>query len=654
MIVSINHREINLHSGEISYQGEVSVLEPKVLAVLNALLDAEGQLLSTEKILDTVWADVVVGPNAVQRCITQLRKHLGDDSKTLIKTFPKLGYRLQISPTTRVSRQANYLYPIAVLLMMLVLAGVLWPSEKPPYRIAQLLSDSYESGNESQSNIYNEKLVYVRHGEEQNSTQLMLRATLHGPAEVLHQAHSFVDTPAFSPDGRTLLVSEQTIYQQTKCAQLRRIDLTTQTSQALLPCQKNRFRFARWRTSREIIYGQEDNHRHITLWRHQLVPGAKAQRLRLPKEIQQVAAFSNQADQLFISGKDINNTAQLWHIRYEGIHPELVKQIALSYDPFDASQPLVLPDETLVQSIRDQLHFYPPDNAPYSLTLHGSGQLNLSAVTHTGELLLSRAAQANQIMRHIKQGEKWASTPVALGNPAHNLALFQPNGEAVAFLSVRSGKQQLWVWHDRALTQLTKGAEVLSFVWHHEGHSLYALTQDALLSVDLSGYTIPLKTDILPSILMQSDEDAQGHFLLTAHDNSVSLFRPQQSTNHTLLEGPIHWAQYTRQGNLLFATSDHPHLMQWSNGTSTPVSDIQHIHLQWRFFYHHGVLLLPDKQGVIWQYDPVTMESISLTKPNSDFQLLSDAFSAPLKVLDLTNQAPSSTLLRLKLAKSNH
>jgi len=71
-------------------------LEPKASALLMQLVEAEGQVVSRNEILDRVWANQVVGDDVINSCIASLRKALGDDRKTnkYIQTVPKKGYKL--------------------------------------------------------------------------------------------------------------------------------------------------------------------------------------------------------------------------------------------------------------------------------------------------------------------------------------------------------------------------------------------------------------------------------------------------------------------------------------------------------------------------------------------------------------------------------
>jgi DNA-binding winged helix-turn-helix (wHTH) protein/TolB-like protein len=81
---------------EISRIDLVLKLEPRMVRLLTRLAANPGELVSTQQLLDSVWADVVVGPASVYQAISQLRKQLGDTgtTPTYIATVPRKGYRL--------------------------------------------------------------------------------------------------------------------------------------------------------------------------------------------------------------------------------------------------------------------------------------------------------------------------------------------------------------------------------------------------------------------------------------------------------------------------------------------------------------------------------------------------------------------------------
>ncbi|MFY8351125.1 winged helix-turn-helix domain-containing protein [Pseudoalteromonas sp. SSM20] len=90
---------IDLPRNQITHNGQTITLAPKALAVLTCLAEQQGQVVSQDTLLETVWPNSVVSPNTLQRSIAQLRKALGDDGKgqQFIKTHAKKGYSLECS-----------------------------------------------------------------------------------------------------------------------------------------------------------------------------------------------------------------------------------------------------------------------------------------------------------------------------------------------------------------------------------------------------------------------------------------------------------------------------------------------------------------------------------------------------------------------------
>jgi DNA-binding winged helix-turn-helix (wHTH) protein/tetratricopeptide (TPR) repeat protein len=75
--------------------GEQLHLEPKALETLVFLIDRRGRLVTRDELLDSVWKDTFVTPNALTRVIAQLRRALGDEAHAarFIETVPTRGYR---------------------------------------------------------------------------------------------------------------------------------------------------------------------------------------------------------------------------------------------------------------------------------------------------------------------------------------------------------------------------------------------------------------------------------------------------------------------------------------------------------------------------------------------------------------------------------
>ena len=87
---------IQEHANLLTRGDEVVRLEKRVMAVLMQLVEADGQVVAKEDLIDKVWNGAAVSDHSVANAISDLRKALGDDRKNpiYIETIPKRGYRL--------------------------------------------------------------------------------------------------------------------------------------------------------------------------------------------------------------------------------------------------------------------------------------------------------------------------------------------------------------------------------------------------------------------------------------------------------------------------------------------------------------------------------------------------------------------------------
>jgi TolB-like protein/DNA-binding winged helix-turn-helix (wHTH) protein/Tfp pilus assembly protein PilF len=92
----------------IERDGRKLHLEPKAMQVLVCLAEQQGEVVSKEQLIHTVWADTFVTDHVLTHSISELRRAFEDDTKQprVIETVPKGGYRL-IASVTRGSPRAG-------------------------------------------------------------------------------------------------------------------------------------------------------------------------------------------------------------------------------------------------------------------------------------------------------------------------------------------------------------------------------------------------------------------------------------------------------------------------------------------------------------------------------------------------------------------
>lgn len=131
----VNGLDVDATIGIVRGSGGSVHLEPRVMAVLQALARRPGELVSRNELLSEIWPGGNTYDEALTQCVYQLRQQLasagGDDYRVLVTTVPKRGYLLKgdvqsMDPEPRaaavpeVSRRRLYLWVLATLMILAV------------------------------------------------------------------------------------------------------------------------------------------------------------------------------------------------------------------------------------------------------------------------------------------------------------------------------------------------------------------------------------------------------------------------------------------------------------------------------------------------------------------------------------------------------
>src|SRR5215471_15434230 len=81
--------------------GAEIALPPRVLGVLEVLIERSGDVVARQDLLDRVWKDAFVTDTSLAEAVSFLRSALGDDpqSPQYIQTVHRRGYRFLVTPT---------------------------------------------------------------------------------------------------------------------------------------------------------------------------------------------------------------------------------------------------------------------------------------------------------------------------------------------------------------------------------------------------------------------------------------------------------------------------------------------------------------------------------------------------------------------------
>lgn len=87
---------LDLHRGVLQQGSEDIKLRPQSFEVLCCLVRHHGTLVSKQQLFDTVWHGSVVTDDSLTQCLIDIRKAIGDVSRTMIRTVPARGFRFDL------------------------------------------------------------------------------------------------------------------------------------------------------------------------------------------------------------------------------------------------------------------------------------------------------------------------------------------------------------------------------------------------------------------------------------------------------------------------------------------------------------------------------------------------------------------------------
>lgn len=98
-IIKVGNAQVDLENFEISLNGASSPLTPRERELIRFLDRHRGVVLSRDRLLEEVWGLRYFGTTrALDQCIAQVRKKIGDDGRTplYLQTIHGVGYKLNV------------------------------------------------------------------------------------------------------------------------------------------------------------------------------------------------------------------------------------------------------------------------------------------------------------------------------------------------------------------------------------------------------------------------------------------------------------------------------------------------------------------------------------------------------------------------------
>jgi DNA-binding winged helix-turn-helix (wHTH) protein len=126
-MVAINGVALDVAAGLLrDKSGREITLSPQASAVLKYLLDNPDRLVTKHELMEAVWPVAFIANDSLVQSVRDIRRALGDETQSILKSVPKHGYRLTFpvhQPTPKPSFQKRVLFAAAAA-ALLMLSGV--------------------------------------------------------------------------------------------------------------------------------------------------------------------------------------------------------------------------------------------------------------------------------------------------------------------------------------------------------------------------------------------------------------------------------------------------------------------------------------------------------------------------------------------------
>lgn len=645
-----------MERSQVTLKSDRVPIEPKILQVLLVLAKHQGEVVPYQTILEQAWQGLEVGPNTIQRCITKLRKVLGDDAKEqrIIATYPKVGYSLLANVNWPDSNESethtrSYRWHLAAVLafgLLTMVAVKLFTESVPPLPIAQLVSLTTTDNTELSPTFSPDgRYVAFQRYTGMCESQIWAKDLTTRQEFQLTKNSSQFGTPSWSPDGKRLAFSSNTGCadgkKAKKCKDIQLLSFPLakgepRNSEQLVACDKESYGAAIWLSDDQVAFLAKAGEAYF-LKRYTLSSGHLE---TLSDELDHVPyslEFSNKKKQFLIAQHDMNDRSILTILSETGkpVQDLLLEDIELRARKRYWTPAWHPSGEYMITSWENR--FYRIDMAGnitrypvasnqeiYNAVFDASGEKIVASVG-TFDSDIGEYALNFDFLNSVSEKKITANDPeikiIHRSTVVEQSAKYQPGGDQIAFISDRNGEPQIWLSakdEQGSPIVVADTAGVESFIWSNNGQMLLYLVEGGIQLTNLDGASEKVAADFFVTRLYH--QVSENEVLLGVNIDKVPqliLFNLATKQYRTQYLGRAAWAYLDQSDNLLI-NSWEGELFQIEDGEKVSLVGINPSLSISKFFLTGDSFLLFDSEKRLWRYHRDSGEAQEVGKVASD------------------------------------
>ena len=538
-------------------------LEPKVMRVLLCLAGRPGEVVTKEQLFHEVWEGAFVTEDVLTRAIGELRRIFEDDAARprVIETIRKSGYRLiapvVLEPSAATPRsgapgvpvraarisQATLLVAGALLLTALVAVVAFAKRHTSSTASMRIRPLTTYPGNERDPALSPDgsRVAFVWNGGSGDAYSLYTRLTdSDGQLRLTNAANAEDRAPVWSPDGQKLAFTRMTA----AGCEIRMVSSLGGAERSLTPCGDRDYIHLAWSPDgRWLARARRDSRSQLSL---ELISPETLEQRTLTHPPQDILgdsspAFSPDGRSVAFSRNISGGVGDIFRVPIDGGEPT-----RLTFDNRDTIGLDWSSDGRSIVFSSSRAGIYSLWRVPASggepVWVAGGGLKLKHPATARAKNIIAFESWLYEVNLWRLPAEKNGSAPARLTSTTDEWNFqprFSPDGHRIAFVSTRSGSEEIWVIGagGESPTQLTslEGARLETPVWSPDGTQiLFSARREGiaqLYSVDAAGgVTKPWTSEKTDSVAPAWSADGKSVYFASRRSGSWQLWRMDAAT----------------------------------------------------------------------------------------------------------------------------